>query len=392
MARVFSPVLFLCVFISLFLSSSAQTCRSYSFSSNRQFSSCNDLPVLDSFIHWTYDESSQTLQIAYRHTKVSSSSWVAWAINPSSTGMIGSQALVAYQLSNGTAFAYTSPVTSYSTSLAPGSLSFTVSNLSATYVNEEMTIFATLQLPNNSTTLNQLWQVGPLEGDTPSTHLTSGDNVKSKGTLNLLSGGATTTGSSIRRRRNVHGVLNAVSWGTLMPLGAIIARYLKVFKSADPAWFYLHVACQTSAYIVGVAGWATGIKLGSDSSGIVHRAHRNIGIVLFCLGTLQVFALLLRPKKDHKYRFYWNIYHHSIGYSVIILSVVNIFKGFDILDLDNENWKRAYIGIIAFLGFNALLLEAITWKIVLKRRSRNSEKSHHGANGVNGYGARSQQV
>lgn len=86
----------------------------------------------------------------------------------------------------------------------------------------------------------------------------------------------------------VHGVLNAVSWGTLMPLGAMIARYLKVFKSADPAWFYLHIACQTSAYIVGVAGWATGIKLGSDSPSVTYSTHRNIGIVLFALGTLQV--------------------------------------------------------------------------------------------------------
>lgn len=73
-----------------------------------------------------------------------------------------------------------------------------------------------------------------------------------------------------------------------MPMGAVIARYLKVFKSADPAWFYLHVACQTSAYIVGVAGFATGIKLGSDSPSITYDKHRNIGITLFCMGTLQV--------------------------------------------------------------------------------------------------------
>ena len=85
-----------------------------------------------------------------------------------------------------------------------------------------------------------------------------------------------------------HGILNAVSWGVLLPLGAIIARYLKVFKSADPAWFYLHAACQSSAYIVGVAGWGTGLKLGSESAGITYDTHRNIGITLFCLGTLQV--------------------------------------------------------------------------------------------------------
>lgn len=79
-----------------------------------------------------------------------------------------------------------------------------------------------------------------------------------------------------------------MSWGILMPIGAIIARYMRVFKSADPAWFYLHVACQCSAYIVGVAGWGTGLKLGSDSKGITYHSHRDIGIALFCLATLQV--------------------------------------------------------------------------------------------------------
>lgn len=86
----------------------------------------------------------------------------------------------------------------------------------------------------------------------------------------------------------MHGVLNAVSWGTLLPMGAIVARYMKVAKAADPAWFYLHAACQTSAYAVGVAGWGTGLKLGSDSKGITHDTHRRIGIALFALGTLQV--------------------------------------------------------------------------------------------------------
>lgn len=93
-----------------------------------------------------------------------------------------------------------------------------------------------------------------------------------------------------------------------------------------------------------------------------------------------MFALLLRPKKDHKYRLYWNIYHHSIGYTVIILSIINVFKGLDILDPEKK-WKRAYIVIIATLGGIAVFLEAITWPIVLKRKKRSSEKSHHGANG-----------
>lgn len=74
----------------------------------------------------------------------------------------------------------------------------------------------------------------------------------------------------------------------LFPLGVIIARYMRTFPSADPAWFYLHVGCQVSAYAIGVAGWGTGMKLGAESEGIQYSVHRSIGIALFCLATLQV--------------------------------------------------------------------------------------------------------
>lgn len=74
----------------------------------------------------------------------------------------------------------------------------------------------------------------------------------------------------------------------MFPVGAIFARYLRTFQSADPAWFYLHAFCQTSAYAIGVAGWGTGLKLGSESKGVQYTNHRNIGIALFCLATVQV--------------------------------------------------------------------------------------------------------
>lgn len=105
---------------------------------------------------------------------------------------------------------------------------------------------------------------------------------------------------------------------------------------------------------------------------------------------MQVSALLLRPKKEHKYRLYWNIYHHFIGYSVIVLSVINIFKGFNILDPD-EKWKRAYIGILVGLAAVAAVLEIYTWYVVVKRKkSSTPHKMTNGNNGYNGYGAGSQ--
>ncbi|KAK3036908.1 hypothetical protein RJ639_030873 [Escallonia herrerae] len=391
-------VLFSHVLISSVLPSSAQSCSNHAFASNKVFTTCSDLPYLDSFLYWTYNPSSQTLQIAYRRMKIASSRWVAWAINPNATGMEKSQALVAFQQPDGTMKAYTSPVENYSTLLQQGDLSFPVSDLSATFSNNEMIIFATLTLQNASvTSLNQVWQDGPVSGSNLGRHDITGNNVLSMGNLNLLSGQSTPTGggggggaggsgalSSKTKKRNVHGVLNAVSWGIMLPLGALIARYLKAFKSADPAWFYLHVTCQTSAYIIGIAGFATGLKLGSQSPGIQFTAHRVIGILLFCLATLQVFALLLRPKKDHKYRFYWNLYHYAFGYMVIILSVVNIFKGFDILKPEKK-WERAYIGIIVVLAILAAFLEAYTWYLVLKlKKSASTKKTPNGVNGRNG--------
>ncbi|XP_009374883.2 cytochrome b561 and DOMON domain-containing protein At4g17280-like [Pyrus x bretschneideri] len=382
------------VLLSLFSQSSyAQTtaCGNYKFTSNKIFTSCNDLPHLNSFLHWTFDQSTGKLQMAYRHTGVSASSWVAWAINPdltsTSSAMPGAQSLVAWPQSSGTPKVYTSPIQGYSTKLAEGKLKYEVTDLTAQYLNnDEMIIFATWALPTNSTTILQVWQEGPVSSGAPGIHSTVAANLNAKGTLNLLSGetASTGSGSSTTRKKNIHGVLNVVSWGILMPLGAMVARYLRVFKSADPAWFYLHAACQTSAYAVGVAGWATGLKLGSDSAGVQYDTHRNIGITLFALGTLQVFALLLRPNKDHKFRFYWNMYHHATGYAVIILSIVNIFEGLDILK-PNKNWKNAYIGLIIAFAVQAALLEAYTWYVVLKRKK--SEKPTHAANGVNGYGA-----
>lgn len=80
----------------------------------------------------------------------------------------------------------------------------------------------------------------------------------------------------------------------MMPIGALIARYVKVFEAADPAWFYLHVSCQSLAYLIGVAGWGTGLQLGSESPSIQYTAHRCIGITLFVFGTLQVILFFLK--------------------------------------------------------------------------------------------------
>ncbi|KAI5019955.1 hypothetical protein ZWY2020_044843 [Hordeum vulgare] len=171
------------------------------------------------------------------------------------------------------------------------------------------------------------------------------------------------------------GILNAVSWGILLPIGGMVARYLKTFKSAEPAWLYLHIAsCQLIAYMMGLCGFAIGIDLGNLSKGITYLSHRNIGIVVLAIGTLEIVALILKPNKDHKLRVYWNLYHHSAGYAIIILGIVNVFKGMTILNVE-EKLKTGYIITIGTLTGIAVALEVITcsiaWEcsIVVQRRN-----------------------
>ncbi|XP_065852684.1 cytochrome b561 and DOMON domain-containing protein At5g47530 [Euphorbia lathyris] len=375
------PIPILILISSMIINSYAQTCSTYSFSTNKIYDSCHDLPNLSSFLHYTYNSSGGgILDIAFRQTGLTSSQWAAWAINPKSSGMVGSQALVAYPTSDGTVKAYTCPISGYRTSMEQGELSFDVSDLSATYSNNEIIIYATLGISKlGKTVLNQVWQQGPVSADTPAMHPTSGPNLQSMGTIDLLSGAsAAGQGNDKLAKRNTHGVLNAVSWGVMMPIGALTARYLKVIKPGNPTWFYLHVSCQCIAYIVGVAGWGTGLKLGSESAGVQFNVHRNIGITLFVLGTLQVFALLLRPKPDHKLRFYWNMYHHSIGYTTILLSIVNIFKGFSILNPE-QKWKDAYIVIVVVLCLCAAALEGVTWYLAKRRKSEEKTSQGYGS-------------
>lgn len=66
------------------------------------------------------------------------------------------------------------------------------------------------------------------------------------------------------------------------------ARYLRPFAFADPLWFYVHVSCQIIGYILGVVGWGMGLKLQHYAAPIKYK-HRNLGISIFVLATLQVY-------------------------------------------------------------------------------------------------------
>ncbi|KAL6227420.1 hypothetical protein ACLB2K_001378 [Fragaria x ananassa] len=263
------------------------------------------------------------------------------ACNPSSKGMVGSQALVAFQRTDGIMAVYSSPIKSYGTRLEQGNLTFRleqgnltfpVYTLSAVQENKEITIFAILGLPNNVTTVNHLWQQGRKDlcmvTHQACTRM-SGPYLKSYGTLDFLSGKVEATGthhSLLSPMKIFHGTINTVSWGVLLPLGAILARNL------------VHVSCQSLGLLGVVAGWVTGHILGSKSPEIQYKGHKCTGLTLLIFVNLQVLVGVLHPKLESKYRWLWNLFRYVVGYTTMILGIVNIFKGFDILE--PPNWSK----------------------------------------------------
>ncbi|KAE8713110.1 Cytochrome b561 and DOMON domain-containing protein [Hibiscus syriacus] len=323
------------------------TCSGQKFTKNQVFSTCLDLPSLSSYLHFSYDSSNTTLSVAFVAAPSKPGGWVAWAINPKATGMAGSQALVAYKNSTSSlAVVRTFDISSYS-SIVPKDLSFEIWDKTAESRSDgSLVIFAKIKIPADLASggkIIQVWQIGPGVGADGmlAKHEFAAANLQSKGTLDLKNGHASGSfrGDTTIKNKNV-------------TPSELLAEELVLSSAANPPR-------------------------------ITYSGHRNIGIALFVLATVQIFALFLRPKKDHKYRFYWNIYHHSFGYAILVLGILNVFKGFNILRPDHK-WKSAYMIVIIALGAISLALEAVTWAVVLKRRSGKFKKPYDGYN--NGQG------
>ena len=193
MAFPSSPFLLLALSLSILLIISpaeSQTCKSQKFSSNKIFPNCSDLPVLSAHLHWTYNATNSSLSVAFTAPPAKSDGWVAWAINPTGTGMAGAQAFVAVRHSNGSISLQTYNITSYSM-LMPAKLSFAVWDESTEYADGKITIFASAKVPEKAESLNFIWQVGPGINQTTGfllKHEFKPDNLNAKAQLNLVSG------------------------------------------------------------------------------------------------------------------------------------------------------------------------------------------------------------
>ncbi|KAH7442605.1 hypothetical protein KP509_03G095900 [Ceratopteris richardii] len=283
--------------------------------------------------------------------------------------MVGASVLIMFSAENGSnilPYKLTQDVQLASVPLVCSPVDLNIEETAVEIQGASMSLFAALQLPSNKTTLNHVWNRGSsVKNYQPQQHSLSASDLSTVQTINMFTAQAIVGGTpphySLKR---AHGILNTVAWGVLLPIGVIIARYLN--QCTESLWFYIHVLLQMIGYVLGAIGWALGMRLHALTSAS-HKVHQNMGIGLFVLGLVQMFALCLRPNKDHKLRRYWNVYHHSIGYTIILLGIINIFEGLKILS-PGGNWKSGYAASLILMVILSLILEAITWIRCIKQR------------------------
>ncbi|XP_051136248.1 cytochrome b561 and DOMON domain-containing protein At5g35735-like isoform X2 [Andrographis paniculata] len=336
--------------------------------------------ILGAQTGWRFNAKTRQLDMAFGARLPSEDpGWLAWGLNSAEPRMVGTQALIGIKLSNGSLQKHgyaISEETKLSCRLIPvadAGLGLGVRSFDFKYIEEidYYVVIATMVLPHNydPSKANVVWQIGyAADKDSPLMHPNSLKHLSTAETVDLTTGEVLTHSAHLRRALvTVHGTLNIVGWGTLLPMGVIISRYLKRYPKELKQWFKLHIGFQICGFVIGATGWSVGIWLGNTSKYYSFPLHRTLGIIIFTFMTIQIVALWLRAREDDPFRSYWNMYHHTLGYSLLVMIWVNIFIGIRIVE-KVPAWKWACVGVLGAVGTLLLLFEAFTWiKFLLDR-------------------------
>jgi len=172
------------------------------------------------------------------------------------------------------------------------------------------------------------------------------------------------TASPYSSLRILHGVIQAIAFGFIFPLGMAVARFGRWLGR----WFQIHRAIQITGYVAACIGFTIAFVM-------VEGAHFNVpfhgyvGISLMILVTMQGLYGFCRPHKDEaafqqsfpRTVFEW--VHPIIGYCIIYpMALVQIFSGLVYLPA-----SLPVIITIATIIF-VVLIGCIAFEIARRRR------------------------
>ncbi|CAM8950354.1 unnamed protein product [Rhodiola kirilowii] len=221
----------------------------------KTFQKCMTFPTQQASMAWTYHTHNATMDLVFFGNFISPSGWVAWGINPTSAEMTGTRTLIAFPDPNSGQMVLLpyildpsvklqkSPLLSQPLDIHLVSSSVVVygGKMATIHNGATVQIYATLKLAGNKTRIHIVWNRGLyVQGYSPTIHPTTINDLSSVATIDVQSGISNSGNSYLKTLKIVHDILNAISWGFLLPVGAVLARYLRHMRTLGPIWFYAH--------------------------------------------------------------------------------------------------------------------------------------------------------
>jgi hypothetical protein len=121
-----------------------------------------------------------------------------------------------------------------------------------------------------------------------------------------------------------------VSWGVMLPIGALMAISFRGLLSKDAMWFRWHILIQ----VLGVGLSAVGCTIAVVNIGRHFKdIHQKVGAAVVIGGVFQAALGFLRPHKPKQgesvstLRRVWEYCHKGFGFVVLALAWINIFLG-----------------------------------------------------------------
>ncbi|GMH09331.1 hypothetical protein Nepgr_011172 [Nepenthes gracilis] len=277
--------------------------------------------------------------------------WLAIGLSKSGR-MIGASAVVAWAGRDGKGVIKQYLLNGYSPSqVTPNKGDLPLTKAAPVALLDQGTLYMAFQLELSGGNMTQKVILASAP-DTP-----AAENLLFKHTARTLIQMDFSAGSAIDygKQKAIHGAVGMIAWLVLLPWGILIPRYL---KHHDPLWFYLHLSVQVLGYLFAVSTGLSGLKLESDMHVNV-TPHKQLGMLIVLLATLQVCAICARPGKQSSKRKYWNCYHRCVGILAICLGIIN--AGFGIRRAEaGMAWTTAHILLTGCFVLAVVVLEVLS--------------------------------
>ncbi|KAG2433854.1 hypothetical protein HXX76_008209 [Chlamydomonas incerta] len=198
------------------------------------------------------------------------------------------------------------------------------------------------------------------------------------GLVNLRSGAASAI--SVKDKSGIiiaHGVLMAVAWVLLLPLGAMAPAHRWLFRGrmwgSKAAWFWVHFIGQLGGFAVFCAGFVLAmVAFDRPQGGTLASSHAIMGYVVAGLAGFQIIVAFMRPDPGTKLRvLLWNPLHMNLGRAATLLAWSTCLVGAAVHS--QSVYKAPIAPWVATLGVVMGLVLLADWAL-RDARSRKADK------------------